>query len=425
MKIKISKFSCIEEATIELAALTILIGPQASGKSVISKLIYFFNNVLMLRPNFVEEIPFYDDFKNEISAEFRKWFPPSAWGSQRFFIIFLAGPIEIKIERRGNRNSEKLTIGFSEYFVQEYESMTAEYGTLLKTIDQTTKEPSPSKSNFDAFWRSRSNFRRKLEKSLLDEYVEHQLFIPAGRSLFTSIGKTIAAFEHGGMLDPVTIDFGRIFSFAREQGGRRYLFNRGREKADNLREQLTDEFFGGEIKFERDQQYVSANDGRKIPFSILSSGQQELLPLWLTLEYFSAFDDKKQFLYVEEPEAHLFPVAQSAIIQYLVRIVTQKKAGNRLVVTTHSPYILSKVNNLLKAGGLGSIRSGKFASRVDKIIPRDSWLRRGSTNAYAIVDRRPVEIMDKTGLIDGEYIDKVSEQISNEFMQLLEIEIDQ
>ena len=43
----IENFSCIDEAKINLARVTILIGPQASGKSVISKLVYFFTTLFL------------------------------------------------------------------------------------------------------------------------------------------------------------------------------------------------------------------------------------------------------------------------------------------------------------------------------------------------------------------------------------------
>jgi predicted ATPase len=42
----IQNFSCIDDAHLRLTRMTVLIGPQASGKSVISKLMYFFYDIL-------------------------------------------------------------------------------------------------------------------------------------------------------------------------------------------------------------------------------------------------------------------------------------------------------------------------------------------------------------------------------------------
>ena len=46
-RLTVNQFSCIEQADVELANLTIIIGPQASGKSVISKLVYFFQETIL------------------------------------------------------------------------------------------------------------------------------------------------------------------------------------------------------------------------------------------------------------------------------------------------------------------------------------------------------------------------------------------
>ncbi len=42
-RLKVRGFLGVEEADIVVDGLTVLIGAQASGKSVIAKLIYFFN----------------------------------------------------------------------------------------------------------------------------------------------------------------------------------------------------------------------------------------------------------------------------------------------------------------------------------------------------------------------------------------------
>mgnify|MGYP006206212493 CR=1 FL=1 len=48
---------------------------------------------------------------------------------------------------------------------------------------------------------------------------------------------------------------------------------------------------------------------------------------------------------IEEPEAHLFPVAQKHLIE-LLAIMVNRNEDNQLIITTHSPYILSSFNNL-------------------------------------------------------------------------------
>ena len=58
-----------------------------------------------------------------------------------------------------------------------------------------------------------------MENELKDNYFHAQTFVPAGRSFFTSMGKAVTAFERGGLLDPVTVAFGRLFTALREAVG--------------------------------------------------------------------------------------------------------------------------------------------------------------------------------------------------------------
>ena len=52
---------------------------------------------------------------------------------------------------------------------------------------------------------------------------------------------------------------------------------------------------------------------------------------------------------IEEPEAHLHPAAQTRMAVALARLV---RAGVRVVVTTHSDWLLKEIGNLMRAGAL-------------------------------------------------------------------------
>ena len=54
-------------------------------------------------------------------------------------------------------------------------------------------------------------------------------------------------------------------------------------------------------------------------------------------------------LIIEEPEAHLHPAAQTRVAVALARLV---RAGVRVVVTTHSDWLLKEIGNLMRAGEL-------------------------------------------------------------------------
>jgi hypothetical protein len=430
--IRITNFSCIEQADVELKPLTLLIGPQASGKSVISKLIHFFYQSILdigsqEYPPVFKEVPL-ESHANSILKNFEKRFLPQAWGPSKFELEFSAGPIGITISRTKPRRTSngKLHIDFSEFYQSVYSSTQDRLGAAReKSLGGKADDPLPAA--WDLAWNVTRAARTELRNALADEWVDGQLFIPAGRSFFTSIGKAIIAFEHAGFLDPLTIRFGNFFLAMRERlAGRAFIYTseraqKARRELQGLQDRLSEDLFCGKIKVDNDNEYIESPDGRKIPFSIMSSGQQELLPLWLTVNQFFDGDAANHFVYIEEPEAHLFPATQGILMEYLVTLLATSPS-QKMLITTHSPYILSKINNLLKAGMLASRGTKSVQAQVEKIVPKSAWLEPRNATAYAIKDRQVFCIVGEDGLIDSEYLDDVSNDMAQTYNELLEIE---
>jgi len=86
MKLSIRDFSCIIEADIEVKNFNVIIGPQASGKSLISKLIYFFNTINIDQIEIIKSTKNIESFSDELKEKFIKWFPITAWGDKKFII---------------------------------------------------------------------------------------------------------------------------------------------------------------------------------------------------------------------------------------------------------------------------------------------------------------------------------------------------
>ena len=125
-------------------------------------------------------------------------------------------------------------------------------------------------------------------------------------------------------------------------------------------------------------------------------------------------------LFIEEPEAHLFPSAQASLVSLFASIAQDTRPNISIVLTTHSPYILSKFNNLIMAGRLSKKRA--LRASVEKIIKPPFWVKEGNIRAYSIENGGTTNIIDSSGLINGEYLDRVSELIGREFDELLRLE---
>ena len=93
-----------------------------------------------------------------------------------------------------------------------------------------------------------------------------------------------------------------------------------------------------------------------------------------------------------------------------------------MVMTTHSPYVLTKINNLLKAGSLYRKLGESTQRRLQSIVPRQAALSARLVRAYALKSGEALSIIDAEGLINGEYLDEISDELSKEFSALLELE---
>lgn len=104
----------------------------------------------------------------------------------------------------------------------------------------------------------------------------------------------------------------------------------------------------------------------EIPLRLASSTVSEMAPFILYLKHMVS---EKSILIIEEPEAHLDPHNQAILARYLVRMV---RLGLRIVLTTHSPFIVDRISNLIQAGGIVANRRTGAASPGNAGRPGDA-----------------------------------------------------
>lgn len=121
---------------------------------------------------------------------------------------------------------------------------------------------------------------------------------------------------------------------------------------------------------------------------------------------------------VEEPELNLYPEAQYKLMKYLVKNcleTTREIKTKNLIITTHSPYILASINNLLLAHSKSKINRDK----VNDVIKECSWIDSNHFNAYEVKKGTVKRIFNKKSkLIEDNIIDDVSEIIMQDFKSL-------
>ena len=158
------------------------------------------------------------------------------------------------------------------------------------------------------------------------------------------------------------------------------------ETMKKLADQLESEALAGRIRTNRPTPggypefvYRPRNTEQDIRLTRASSMVSELAPVVLFLRGAVGRGDT---LIIEEPEAHLHPAAQTRMAMTLARMV---RAGVRVVVTTHSDWLLKEIGNLMREGELGE-QAGQSADEEElpsSLRPGDVgiWLFRKDESA--------------------------------------------
>lgn len=141
------------------------------------------------------------------------------------------------------------------------------------------------------------------------------------------------------------------------------------EKMKNPVEMLESDVLAGRILLKStstgypDFYYRPQGVEEDIHLSRASSMVSELAPLVLYLRGLVRPGDT---LIIEEPEAHLHPGAQADIAVILAHLV---RAGVRVIITTHSDWLLQEIGNLIRAGELEN--AGKEISDLPTSLQKE------------------------------------------------------
>ena len=97
---------------------------------------------------------------------------------------------------------------------------------------------------------------------------------------------------------------------------------------------------------------------------------------------------------VEEPEQNLFPTSQRDMLYSLLKI-NNEIADNKLIITTHSPYLVNYVSVAVEAGKLKKgVTAGK-EKQLNAIVPISSAISADDLSIYQLNEKEgSVELLD-------------------------------
>ena len=462
-KIIIKNFGAIADAEIEIRKVLVLIGEQASGKSTIAKLIYFFKSLKddVFSQIYQDKEKDYFDENTDIvfvlQEKFYNWFGSIKNFSDDFQIKFYY-EFEIDKSLTLSLNKDKsIRCDFGENFY-DYDICTY-ISQIKKLLQRSSKEDSIHEQL--TYEQDKINYARVLSmrlNNLFRAYETDSLFVIAGRSATVSYSELFEKYLFADVQSRLeknsnleyqfkvqTVDEILMLKFIekitdnKNKNNEAYLSGwdsaykkyktkerEGNEQKNrNLVKDKTFKILKGEYSNNNSEEKIVLNAQESINLRNASSGQQEVIRILQDI-FLVVFKQSKVLRIIEEPEAHLFPVAQKNLIELLALMVNQND-DNQLIITTHSPYILTVFNNLLFAQRVVD-KNPSAEAEVAELIPKEFWLKAKDFSAYSLGNHFMEEakycesIFDlEMGTIEQNYLDEVSEMLGGDFNALYSI----
>ena len=334
----IRNFGAIKEhnAPIKIKKVTFFIGNQGSGKSTIAKLIATFM--------WIEKALVRGDYD-------KKWFRRK----NRFKNTFLP------YHRIENYLKENTFIRYEgEAYIITYENK------LLQLEEKKNNDYSlpqimyvPSERNFIAYVKSPKELKLSSEalKEFLTEFDNSKGIVKNLELPINTINKVILDYDKlNDTLNLKGEDYkiklteasSGFQSFAPIYMVSNYLVNTIR-KNSGIKVSMT----GEEIsRFRKEIEQLFTDEQKRIAISVLSK----------------KFNKTSFINIVEEPEQNLFPTSQRDMLYSLLKINNEITA-NKLIITTHSPYLVNYVSVSVEAGKLKQGVTAEKGGQLSEIVP--------------------------------------------------------
>jgi len=180
--------------------------------------------------------------------------------------------------------------------------------------------------------------------------------------------------------------------------------------------ELIEKILKGKYQFDHEGEKIYFDKEKYTKINYSSSGQQEVIWI-LLLVFILVLENRSVFIVIEEPEAHLYPEAQKQIIDLISLL--GNSLNNQIIITTHSPYILASINNLVYAKKISINNKESVAKRIHPYL----WIDCEKLNAYFIEKEifRNIFDVDLTS-IDTNAIDSASAIINEDYNFLFNLE---
>lgn len=430
--LKVHNFGPVANCDILLRRFMVLIGPQSAGKSTLSKLVYYFyhirdetiSHILETLEGGKEKFD-WTSFYPRLRRRFVEFWGPTPQRRDVKISFEYAKGIQIDISVSKGRRQNFYNLNFSDECRRNIEDL---FNEVKNVVSVSPKSPNLFQTpEVMVTQHLRAELIAKLRESCskIFNFDKDLLFIPAGRSLLSTLSDQLQYVQ------PHLLDY-PMRNFVERVNSTKEFFNKSldalieerrlfwksdiRLSAINRAKEIIEKVLKAEYRHDQDGGKLYIKDKVFTKINYASSGQQE--SIWILLSLFLiTLERQRALVFVEEPEAHLFPDAQRHVLDLIA--FTHNSLGCDYFITTHSPYVLATVNNYVYAHQLGS----KNPEATAKVVPSDTWVSSKNVGGYFIDKGKANQLIDQElGLLKTELVDSASEIINDEYEALLDIE---
>jgi len=165
---------------------------------------------------------------------------------------------------------------------------------------------------------------------------------------------------------------------------------------------------------------VQVENEVRIKLSEASSGLQSVIPLLLVVLYNTEQSTGEDIFVIEEPELNLYPSSQKDLVEFIIARINQS-GKDKLIITTHSPYLLTAIDNLIQAKTVVDLHPDS-KNEVARLVSENAWMDFDEISCYFFDKGTCKSTLDlESRSIGPSNIDDVSINLSETYEKLLTI----
>lgn len=191
---------------------------------------------------------------------------------------------------------------------------------------------------------------------------------------------------------------------------------------------IVSEYLAKKIKSQDRTQKMSADEEKRFEKGLQDIYKNDMLTdeqRRIALSTLASRFNKTSFVnIVEEPEQNLFPSSQETMLESLITFNNYNQ-DNKLIITTHSPYLINHISVLIKAGLL--YRNDNILKKeiLEETILEDATIKDTDYVIYQMNEENGTiqKLNDYKGIpSDEDYLNGKLAESNDKFAKLLEIE---